>query len=83
MAHGLPVVVTDRMPWAALNQNQTGWCVPWEQYARTLRAVLDESPESRRDRGLAARNWVMAEFSWEKSAQLLIEFYVRLRGAKG
>jgi len=82
MAHGLPVVVTDRMPWAALNQNQTGWCVPWEQYARTLRAVLDESPESRRDRGLAARDWVLAEFSWEKSAQLLVEFYASLRGKK-
>jgi glycosyltransferase involved in cell wall biosynthesis len=83
MAHGLPVVVTDRMPWAALNQNQTGWCVPWERYASTLRAVLEESPESRQDRGRVARDWVLAEFSWEKSAQLLIEFYASLRGAKG
>jgi glycosyltransferase involved in cell wall biosynthesis len=82
MAHGLPVIVTDRMPWAALNQNQTGWCVPWEHYARTLRAALDESPESRHDRGLAARDWVLAEFSWEKSAQVLAEFYASLRGAK-
>jgi glycosyltransferase involved in cell wall biosynthesis len=82
MAHGLPVVVTDRMPWEALNQHQIGWCVSWEQYARTLRTVLDESPESRRDRGLAARDWVLAEFSWEKSAQLLVEFYASLRGPK-
>jgi glycosyltransferase involved in cell wall biosynthesis len=80
MVHGLPVVVTDRMPWAALNQNQTGWCVPWEQYGPTLRAALDESPESRHDRGLAARAWVLAEFSWEKSARLLAEFYAGLRG---
>ena len=83
MAHGLPVVVTDRMPWAALNQHQIGWCVPWEQYAPTLRSVLEESPESRRARGLAARDWVLAEFSWEKSAQLLVEFYAGLRGTKG
>jgi glycosyltransferase involved in cell wall biosynthesis len=62
-----------------LNQDQIGWCVPWEQYARTLRAALDESPAVRRARGLAARDWVLAEFSWEKSAQLLIEFYASLR----
>ncbi len=80
MAHGLPVVVTDRMPWEALNQHQIGWCVPWEQYAHTLRAVLDESSEARLARGRAARDWVLAEFSWEKSAQLLLEFYASLRG---
>jgi len=82
MAHGLPVVVTDRMPWESLNQNQIGWCVPWEHYARTLRAALDETPESRRDRGMAARDWVLAEFSWEKSARLLVEFYASLRGTQ-
>jgi glycosyltransferase involved in cell wall biosynthesis len=82
MAHGLPAIVTDRMPWEALNQNQAGWCVPWEQYARTLRAALDESPEARRARGIAAHDWVLAEFSWEKSAQLLVEFYASLRGTK-
>jgi glycosyltransferase involved in cell wall biosynthesis len=82
MVHGLPVVVTDLMPWAALNQQQIGWCVPWDQYAHTLRSALEESPESRHDRGLAARDWVLAEFSWEKSAQLLVKFYASLRGAK-
>ena len=82
MVHGLPVVVTDSMPWATLNQNQIGWCVPWEKYARTLRAALDEAHETRHDRGLAARDWVLAEFSWEKSAQLLAEFYASLRGTK-
>ncbi|HWZ94511.1 MAG TPA: glycosyltransferase [Opitutaceae bacterium] len=80
MAHGLPVVVTDSMPWAALNQNQIGWCVPWEEYARTLRLALDESHETRLARGLAARDWVLAEFSWEKSAEVLLGFYATLRG---
>jgi glycosyltransferase involved in cell wall biosynthesis len=81
MAHGLPVIVTDAMPWEAINQNQTGWCVPWAHYAPALRAALGESPEARRVRGAAAREWVLAEFSWEKSAQLLLEFYASLRGA--
>ncbi|HZP61245.1 MAG TPA: glycosyltransferase [Opitutaceae bacterium] len=78
MAHGLPVVVTDTMPWAAINQNQTGWCVPWQHYAPALRAALGESAEARRARGAAAREWVLAEFSWEKSAQLLLQFYAGL-----
>ena len=81
MAHGLPVVVTDTMPWAALNQNQTGWCVPWAHYAPALRAALGESAEARRARGAAACKWVLAEFSWEKSAQLLLQFYAGLCGA--
>jgi glycosyltransferase involved in cell wall biosynthesis len=80
MAHGLPVVVTDTMPWEALNQNETGWCVPWEQYAHVLRAALAESQETRRARGEAARAWVLAEFSWEKSARSLLDFYASLRG---
>jgi len=79
MVHGLPVVVTDSMPWEKLNQGQTGWCVPWENYARTLRAVLDESQEVRRARGIAAHDWVLAEFSWGKSAEALVEFYASLR----
>jgi glycosyltransferase involved in cell wall biosynthesis len=79
MAHGLPVVVTDTMPWEALNQNQAGWCVSWERYAPALRAALGETREARRARGQAARGWILAEFSWEKSAQVLLEFYASLR----
>ena len=79
MAHGLPVVVTDTMPWQAINQNQVGWCVPWAHYAPALRAALGESDKNRRARGRAAREWVLKEFSWEKSAQLLLEFYHHLR----
>ncbi len=80
MAHGLPAVVTDTMPWEMLNQNQAGWCVPWAHYAPALRAALGESAEARRARGAVAREWVLAEFSWQKSAQLLLQFYARLRG---
>ncbi len=80
MAHGLPVVVTDTMPWDAINQNQTGWCVPWAHYAPALRAALGESPEARSARGAAAREWVLTEFSWEKSARQLAKFYAGLRG---
>ncbi|MGA3006732.1 MAG: glycosyltransferase [Opitutaceae bacterium] len=79
MAHGLPVIVTDAMPWEAVNRNQTGWCVPWGDYASVLRSALAESPEARLARGAAARDWVLAEFSWGKSAQSLLDFYASLR----
>jgi glycosyltransferase involved in cell wall biosynthesis len=79
MAHGLPVLVTNSTPWSGVNERDVGWCVPWEHYGETLRQALAETPDRLRERGRHAREWVLRDYSWEKSAGLLGEFYETLR----
>lgn len=81
MAHGVPVLVTDTTPWRALNTGERGWCVPWSEYPAALLAATAEGAKRLRDRGQRAREWVLREFSWDKSAQHLAEFYEQLKGA--
>jgi glycosyltransferase involved in cell wall biosynthesis len=78
MAHGVPVLVTDSTPWERVNREECGWCVPWGQYGEALRDVTAITPDALRRRGLRARDWVGREFSWDKSARRLGEFYARL-----
>lgn len=80
MAHGVPALVTDTTPWSALNQDGRGWCVPWADYGRALREATAESPARLRERGTRAREWVLREFSWDKSAATLAAFYQTLSG---
>jgi glycosyltransferase involved in cell wall biosynthesis len=79
LAHGVPALVTDSTPWAALNGNGAGWCVPWPDYGAALRAATAEDPGTLRKRGAAGREWVLRTYSWEISARLLSEFYAGLR----
>ncbi len=79
MAHGVPAVVTDTTPWSGLNTDHRGWCVPWSAYAAAIREATAESDSQLRARGEKARTWVLAEFSWTKSAKRLADFYLNLR----
>ena len=80
MAAGVPALVTDTTPWNALNVDDRGWCVPWEEYNRALQVALALGPEQLAARGLRARAWVLREFSWDKSARELTAFYQQLPG---
>ncbi len=79
MAHGVPVVVTDTTPWAELNQNQLGWCVPWGKFGQAIGTACSEPPADLRARGGKARDWVLREYSWKKPALALAEFYAGLK----
>jgi glycosyltransferase involved in cell wall biosynthesis len=78
LARGVPALVTDATPWAELNGNGGGWCVPWSDYPATLAAALAEGPARLRERGSAARDWVLREFAWDRPARALAEFYEKL-----
>jgi glycosyltransferase involved in cell wall biosynthesis len=79
MAHGIPVITTDMTPWSSLNTNTLGWCVPWTQFEPTLARAMAEPADSLAARGAQAREWVLREFSWEKSARALAAFYATLK----
>jgi len=81
LAHGVPALVTDSTPWSVLNDLGGGWCVPWSDYPAALSAAVAEGPEKLRARGIAARAWILAEYSWEKPARALLEFYEKLKRA--
>jgi glycosyltransferase involved in cell wall biosynthesis len=83
LASGVPALVTDTTPWAGLNQNGAGWCVPWSDYGSAIQKATSESLETLRHRGNAAREWVLRDFSWAASARLLSEFYSALRAGAG
>ena len=78
MTHGLPVLVTDATPWSGVVTAGGGWWVPWSGFADALETALQSKAESLTDQGRRARAWVLAEFSWAKSARLLIDFYQTL-----
>jgi glycosyltransferase involved in cell wall biosynthesis len=82
LAHGVPALVTDTTPWRALNTDNRGWCVPWSEYGDTLLGALGEGPQRLRERGRRGREWVLREFSWDKSARDLAMFYQRLLETK-
>lgn len=79
LAHGIPALVTDTTPWSGLNTNGAGWCVPWEQFPAALQAATSEAPERLQERGQIGRAWVLREYTWERPARLLSDFYARLR----
>lgn len=79
MAHGVPALVTDATPWREIVRRELGWCVPWAEYAPALRAATAEPVSQLRLRGQRAREWIVREFSWERSAHQLAEFYIALK----
>ncbi len=82
LAHGVPALVTDTTPWRGLNIEGRGWCVPWSEYGDALVAATAEDSRRLRERGRRAREWVLREFSWDKSARDLVAFYASLSSTK-
>jgi glycosyltransferase involved in cell wall biosynthesis len=80
MAASVPVVVTDTTPWRQLNAAGLGWCVPWAEFPAATRAAVSEDPAALRQRGSLARDWVLRDFSWARSAADLAAFYATLQG---
>ncbi|MDI1319891.1 MAG: glycosyltransferase [bacterium] len=78
LAAGVPVLVTDTTPWTGLAARQCGWCVPWADYGATLATALATRPAELEAMGRRARAWAARDFSWERAARLLGEFYRHL-----
>jgi glycosyltransferase involved in cell wall biosynthesis len=83
VASGLPALVTDTTPWSGLNRTGAGWCVPWSGFADALRSATSEDAAALRRRGEIGREWVLREYSWEKAARIVSQFYSGLRAGAG
>jgi len=78
LIHKVPALVTDTTPWAELSRRGFGWCVPWEEFPRSLAVALAEGPKALHEKGVAAGAWAAAEFSWDATAHRLRDFYASL-----
>lgn len=75
LAHGLPVVTTDTTPWQGVNEHDCGTCVPWSDFGRAVITMLSQTSASLQARGVRGRQWMQTEFTWERSASRLADFY--------
>ncbi len=78
LAAGVPALVTDTTPWQSLAAQDCGWCVPWEKFGVTLDAALAARRDNLEAMGARGRAWAGREFSWERAAKLLSDFYQHL-----
>jgi glycosyltransferase involved in cell wall biosynthesis len=78
LIQGIPALVTDTTPWACINDTDFGWCGPWESFGNAMTASLALGPDVLKQRGKQAIPWVSAEYSWDKTAQKLSQFYEQL-----
>ena len=81
LAAGVPALVTDTTPWQGLARADAGWCVPWGRYGAQLDQALALGPEALATLGARGRDWMRRDFSWERTAGLLHEFYAVLSDA--
>lgn len=82
LAAGVPALVTDTTPWQGLARTDAGWCVPWGRYGAQLDQALALGPGALAALGARGRDWMRRDFSWERTAGLLHEFYATLSHAR-
>ena len=79
LAAGVPALVTDSTPWQGLAGADAGWCVSWDAYGPALDRALDEDAGVLAARGRRGREWMARDFSWNRVARILHDFYGQLR----
>ncbi|MCU0792648.1 MAG: glycosyltransferase [Opitutaceae bacterium] len=75
---GVPVLVTDTLPWRELNVVGAGRSVAWADYPAALDELLAQPREQLLAAGSAGRTWVSREFTWAAAARRLLDFYPTL-----
>jgi glycosyltransferase involved in cell wall biosynthesis len=81
LSEGVPALVTDTLPWRELDAVPAGRCVAWADYPAALDALLTRPRSELAPLGEHGRTWVLANFSWQTPARLLLDFYPTLRPA--
>lgn len=77
LAHGVPVLVSNQVPWPEVEAKGCGWSVSLtvEEIAAGLDAALSLDRETLVQRGARGREWMREEYSWAKIAQQMHETY--------
>lgn len=80
LAAGTPVVTTKGAPWAGLEAEQAGWWIDHgvDPLIAALDAAMSETPEQLETRGSRGRAWMARDFSWNRIAADMADFYAWL-----
>jgi glycosyltransferase involved in cell wall biosynthesis len=68
LAAGTPAIVTVGAPWRRLIREGAGWSIDIgvDPLVATLEEALATSPERLREMGIAGRQWMIRDFSWQR-----------------
>jgi glycosyltransferase involved in cell wall biosynthesis len=77
LAHGVPVLTTNRAPWPTLSTLGCGWRVDAtvDGIAEGLRLATSLDSERLLEMGAKGRSFVSAEFGWPRIASLMLSTY--------
>ncbi|BCG63747.1 MAG: hypothetical protein methR_P1475 [Methyloprofundus sp.] len=77
LAHALPVIVTEGVPWEKLNSKGCGWWVPRKSnsFDAALTKAIGLTREESSEMGALGREWVKQDFSVESVAIRLVLGY--------
>lgn len=75
LVSGTPVLTTTAAPWAGLNDRDAGRCVPLEQFETHWAELMKLAPDCLRQKGARGREWALADFSWNRKAREMLDFY--------
>lgn len=77
LAAGTPVVTTKGAPWAGLEVEGAGWWIDHgvEPLVAALDRAMAEPPASLAQRGTRGRDWMARDFSWDRIAADMADFY--------
>lgn len=80
LAAGTPVVTTKGAPWESLETERAGWWIDHgvEPLIAALDAAMSETPEQLETRGSRGRAWMARDFSWNRIAADMADFYAWL-----
>jgi len=75
LAAGLPVVVSDKTPWAAVNEARAGYCLPLQEaiFVEKMQALLSDV-NCLQEKGANALQFAR-QYAWENINQRMIECY--------
>ena len=74
LAHGVPVITTDRTPWSALNEKGCGLCIP-PQASALKNAIAQLATGDLVSMGARGRAWMARDFSPSTTHASMYELY--------
>jgi glycosyltransferase involved in cell wall biosynthesis len=82
LAHGLPVITTNRTPWLSIPQKGCGWIVQPEasRLAEAIRSAMSTSANDAERMGACGRIWMKEDFDPLILARRMNEHYLELTG---
>lgn len=75
LASGVPVLTSTNAPWNGLNERQAGRCVTLDTFDRHWTELMRLPTEELRGQGARGRQWMTADFSWDRKAHEMLDFY--------